>query len=452
MQLLHIIKYAAIMDAGQEAFMLYGYLRVTAIAILVSAPIWAEEKTPPIYTQQDTMRLAAVIEHINQFYLDPVTYPKLVDSAIKGMLRDLDPHSDYLDADSYKLLQSNTSNEFSGIGIEVNYEDGLLRVVTPLDESPAKKAGLKPNDLISHINGQRIDKLSYMQAIQMIRGKQGTDVELVVIRDKSQEPLIMNLKREQIKYASVKHQMYNDIGYIRISSFGETTAQEVIKAIKSMQKDRISGLIIDLRNNPGGLLDAAITTTDIFLDANTLGKNKKIVFTKGRHPYSQVEANATPGDQTNNLPLVVLINSGSASASEIFAQALMDHERAIIVGARSFGKGSVQTILPIDEQSAIKITTALYYSPKGISIQSNGVVPDIEIPELTVSVKDKDGFSLDKYLREQNLSQHISAQQASQPENKLQLKELAKQDFTLYQGLLIIKGLNAIDESQRNLN
>jgi carboxyl-terminal processing protease len=262
----------------------------------------------------------------------------------------------------------------------------------------------------------------------------------------------MNLKREQIKYASVKHQMYNDIGYIRISSFGETTAQEVIKAIKSMQKDRISGLIIDLRNNPGGLLDAAITTTDIFLDANTLGKNKKIVFTKGRHPYSQVEANATPGDQTNNLPLVVLINSGSASASEIFAQALMDHERAIIVGARSFGKGSVQTILPIDEQSAIKITTALYYSPKGISIQSNGVVPDIEIPELTVSVKDKDGFSLDKYLREQNLSHHISAQQASQPENKLQLKELAKQDFTLYQGLLIIKGLNAIDESQRNLN
>ncbi|MDA9832719.1 S41 family peptidase [Gammaproteobacteria bacterium] len=427
--------------------MLYGYLKLAATTLLISQMILGQAKdTAPIYTQQDTMRLATVIEHINQFYLDPVTYPDLVDSAIKGMLRDLDPHSDYLNAKSFKLLQSNTSNEFSGIGIEVTYEDGILKVVSPLDNSPALKSGIKPNDLISHINGQRIDKLSYMQAIQLIRGKTGSTVELVVIRDKSKKPLIIKVKRDKIQYSSVKHQLMNDVGYIRISSFGENTTIEVKKAIQSLLKKEISGLIIDLRNNPGGLLDTAISTTDIFLDANTLGKNKTIVYTKGRNPYSQLEAKATPGDDTNNLPLVVLINSGSASASEILAQALMDHERAIVIGTRSFGKGSVQTVLPIDKESAIKITTALYYSPKDISIQSNGVVPDIEIPELDISIKEKTGFSLDKYLREQNLSHHISAQQDSPAKDTTPNTNLAKQDFTLYQGLLILKGINAIDD------
>jgi carboxyl-terminal processing protease len=431
--------------------MLYGYLRLLATTLLFSMPIFGKaNETDPIYTQEDTMRLATVIEHINQFYIDPVTYPNLVDSAIRGMLRDLDPHSDYLNADSFKLLQSNTSNEFSGIGVEVNYEDGLLRVVTPLDDSPALKAGLKPNDLISHVDGQRIDKLSYMEAIKLIRGKTGTKVELVIIRDKTKEPLILKVTRNKIKYSSVKYKQMSDIGYIRISSFGENTTREVKKAIRNLQKDNITGLVIDLRNNPGGLLDTAISTTDIFLDATKLGKNKKIVFTKGRHPYSQLEADATPGDDTNNLPVVVLINSGSASASEILAQALMDHERAIVIGTRSFGKGSVQTVLPIDNTSAIKITTALYYSPKGISIQSNGVIPDIEIPELTISIKEKRGFSLDKYLREQNLSHHISAQHEKEDEAKFQATDLAKQDFTLYQGLLILKGINAIDEDQRN--
>jgi carboxyl-terminal processing protease len=289
-----------------------------------------------------------------------------------------------------------------------------------------------------------------MEAIKLIRGKTGTKVELVIIRDKTKEPLILKVTRNKIKYSSVKYKQMSDIGYIRISSFGENTTREVKKAIRNLQKDNITGLVIDLRNNPGGLLDTAISTTDIFLDATKLGKNKKIVFTKGRHPYSQLEADATPGDDTNNLPVVVLINSGSASASEILAQALMDHERAIVIGTRSFGKGSVQTVLPIDNTSAIKITTALYYSPKGISIQSNGVIPDIEIPELTISIKEKRGFSLDKYLREQNLSHHISAQHEKEDEAKFQATDLAKQDFTLYQGLLILKGINAIDEDQRN--
>ena len=320
-----------------------------------------------------------MIEHINQFYIDPVQYPQLVDNAIKGMLRNLDPHSDYLNEDSFKLLQSNTNNELTGIGVEVTYDEGFQRVVSPLDNSPAQRANIQANDLITHVDGKRIDKLSYMEAIQMIRGKPGTKVELVIIRDTKKPPLVLKVVREKIAYSSTKYKVYGDTGYIRIASFGEKTTRETMQAVEEMTKSNINSLVIDLRNNPGGLLDSAITTTDLFLDSPKLGKNKKIVFTKGRHPYSRIEASATPGDIASGLPIVVIINAGSASASEIFAQAMMDHERAIIIGTRSFGKGSVQTVLPIDETSAIKITTALYFSPSGKSIQANGVVPDIEI-------------------------------------------------------------------------
>ena len=405
-------------------------------------------KTKPIYTQEDTMRLATAIEHINQFYIDPVEYKELVDNAIRGMLTNLDPHSDYLDAESFKLLQSNTSNEFAGIGVEITHEDGLLKVIAPLDGSPAAKAGLQPNDLISHVDGQRIDQMPYLQAVQMIRGKANTEVELIIIRDKEKAPLVKKIMRKNITYSSVKSKRYGNTGYIRIASFSENTTREVAKSIEKFKKGKITGLIIDLRNNPGGLLDSAISTTDLFLDAKNLGENKKIVFTKGRHPYSQLEASATSGDVASGLPIVVVINAGSASASEIFAQALMDHDRAIIIGTRSFGKGSVQTVLPVDESSAIKITTALYYSPNGISIQANGVKPDIEIPDLTVNVKAKEGFDVDRYLREQNLSNHIkngTGKKKQSNASKL-ITEVAQKDYVLYQAIVLIKALNSLDD------
>ncbi len=315
-------------------------------------------------------------------YVDETSDRKLIEAAINGMLSSLDPHSSFLDDDTYRDMQIQTKGEFGGLGMEVTMENGMLRIISPLDDTPAFKAKLQPGDIITHIDDDAIVGLTLNEAVEKMRGKPKTKVKLT-IRRKNQEPFDVTLTRDIIKIETVKYEVKNeDIGYIRVITFSDTTTQNVQKAIKEMTasigKDKIRGFIIDLRNNPGGLLDQAIGVADTFLEEG------EIVSTRAKNPEETTREVATPGDLTNGLPLVVLINEGSASASEIVAGALQDHRRAVLVGTPSFGKGSVQSVKPIPGYGALKITTARYYTPSGRSIQAKGIEPDVLIPRAEI--------------------------------------------------------------------
>ena len=318
-----------------------------------------------------------VFERVRSEYVEQVPDKKLIENAINGMLTSLDPHSGYLDAENFEDMKVQTKGEFGGLGIEVTMENGLVKVVSPIDETPAAKAGIKPGDLIIKIDNEEVSGLSLSDAVDKMRGKVGTPIALTVIRKDATEPLVFKLNRAVIKIKSVRDKMVgNDIGYIRITSFNEQVEENLTKSLKAMLGDHkdLKGLILDLRNNPGGLLDQAIFVSDAFLDKG------EIVSTRGRHPEDTKRINATPGDMLHGLPMVVLINEGSASASEIVAGALQDHRRAILMGTKSFGKGSVQTIVSLPGQNAaMRLTTARYYTPSGRSIQAEGIVPDIEV-------------------------------------------------------------------------
>ena len=315
-------------------------------------------------------------------YVDETSDRKLIEAAINGMLSSLDPHSSFLDDDTYRDMQIQTKGEFGGLGMEVTMENGMLRIISPLDDTPAFKAKLQPGDIITHIDDDAIVGLTLNEAVEKMRGKPKTKVKLT-IRRKNQEPFDVTLTRDIIKIETVKYEVKNeDIGYIRVITFSDTTTQNVQKAIKEMTasigKDKIRGFIIDLRNNPGGLLEQAIGVADTFLEEG------EIVSTRAKNPEETTREVATPGDLTNDLPLVVLINEGSASASEIVAGALQDHRRAVLVGTPSFGKGSVQSVKPIPGYGALKITTARYYTPSGRSIQAKGIEPDVLIPRAEI--------------------------------------------------------------------
>ena len=315
-------------------------------------------------------------------YVDETSDRKLIEAAINGMLSSLDPHSSFLDDDTYRDMQIQTKGEFGGLGMEVTMENGMLRIISPLDDTPAFKAKLQPGDIITHIDDDAIVGLTLNEAVEKMRGKPKTKVKLT-IRRKNQEPFDVTLTRDIIKIETVKYEVKNeDIGYIRVITFSDTTTQNVQKAIKEMTasigKDKIRGFIVDLRNNPGGLLEQAIGVADTFLEEG------EIVSTRAKNPEETTREIATPGDLTNGLPLVVLLNEGSASASEIVAGALQDHRRAILVGTPSFGKGSVQSVKPIPGYGALKITTARYYTPSGRSIQAKGIEPDVLIPRAEI--------------------------------------------------------------------
>lgn len=406
---------------------------------------------------QDIQRFATVIAQIKQFYIEPVEDKALFNNAIRGMLQNLDPHSSYLDANDLRDLQTVTTGEFGGIGIEVMPENGFMKVISPLDDTPASKAGIKPGDLIVRVDNKLVKDMTIEQAINMIRGKKGSQVTLTILRKGEAKPMTVILTREVVKVQAIKSKLLEKgYGYIRLAFFQAAMKPELEKSIKTMQEQSggtLQGLILDMRNNPGGLLDSAVEVADSFLDSNTLKDNKLIVYTKGRIPGQDIQAKATPGDITNGVPLVVMINQGSASASEIVAGALKDHKRAILVGTRSFGKGSVQTVIPVDNQSAIKLTTALYYTPLGRSIQAKGIQPDVLIADLKIPKSETQEVVMAP-VAEADLERHLMTGKDGKdeivPENKEQEiqnakteRQLAQEDFQLYEALNLLKGLNA---------
>ena len=333
------------------------------------------ENNKDLYEKLDSF--GDVFDLIQKNYVEDVEDEKVIEFAINGMLQALDPHSGYMNTDQYIEMQEETEGEFGGLGIEVTMENGFIKIISPIDDTPAAKAGVMPGDYITHINGESIQGQSLQEGVEKLRGLVGTSVEISIARAGEDKVLIKSIKRAIITVQAVKFRREENVGYIRLISFSEQAGKGIKKAIKDLQKEigekNISGYILDLRNNPGGLLGQSIDVTNHFLSSG------EIVSTKGRGKRNIVRFDATRGDLTNGKPLIVLINEGSASASEIVAGALQDHKRAIILGAQSYGKGSVQTIFPLNDKSAIRMTTALYYTPSGDSIHKVGVIPDIEV-------------------------------------------------------------------------
>src|ERR1700758_3854762 len=350
-----------------------------ALTLLVTQPRAVLMGSSARAATSDTYRqlnlFGDVFERVRSDYVEKPDDSKLVESAISGMLSGLDPHSSYMDAKSFRDMQVQTRGEFGGLGIEVTMEDGLIKVVSPIDDTPASKAGIMANDIITMLDDEQVQGLTLNQAVEKIRGPVNTKIPLKIIRKGVDNPIEVTLVRDNIRVRSVRaHVESDDIGYIRITTFNEQTTEGLKKEIANLQNqigDKLKGYVIDLRNNPGGLLEEAVTVSDAFLERG------EIVSTRGRNAEETQRRSAHPGDLTKAKPVIVLVNGGSASASEIVAGALQDHKRATIVGTRSFGKGSVQTIIPLSNQGAMRLTTARYYTPSGRSIQAKGIEPDI---------------------------------------------------------------------------
>tara|TARA_X000001036_G_scaffold99909_1_gene93031 strand:+ start:4829 stop:6130 length:1302 start_codon:yes stop_codon:yes gene_type:complete len=376
---------------------------------------------------------------IKQNYVQDITDKELFDNAIKGMLEGLDPHSTFLNEKDFKDLQIGTKGEFGGLGIEVTMEDGFVKVITPIDDTPAYKAGVKSGDLIIEIDAKPVKGLSLNQAVDLMRGKVGSPILLTIARTGENGPIEIKIVRAKIKVKSVKYEIIDDnYGYIRISSFQNKTGNNLYDAISNLKKDakgNIKGFVIDMRNNPGGVLGAAVDVSDAFIK----GK-KKLVFTKGKTENAVYEFTSNNTDLAEGKPIVVLINGGSASASEIVAGALQDHKRAIIMGTQSFGKGSVQSILPITSKTAVKITTARYYTPNGRSIQAKGITPDIIVKDLELSSLNKN-----KMIKESDLKGHLknTDKKNKDGEPQAQNKKL-ENDYQLSEAINLLKGLNIL--------
>lgn len=399
---------------------------------------------------EDVQRFSNALSQIKKYYVKPVTDQELFDNAIRGMLSGLDPHSSYLDENEFNELQTATNGEFGGLGIEVTMEEGAIRVITPLIGTPAEKAGMKPGDYIIKLGDRSVQGLNLQDSVNLMRGKIGTKIDLTVIRKGEKKALNFNLVREKILIKSVLSKLLDkQYGYIRLTQFQALTGDDMLKSIKKLKDEatggQLKGLVLDLRNNPGGLLDSAIKISDAFLGVDAKGKDEMIVYTEGRLPGSKFTALSTPGDVLNNAPMVVLINNGSASAAEIVAGALKDNKRALVVGTKSFGKGSVQTVLPLDSKRGIKLTTALYYTPSGASIQAKGIEPDIVVNEMVIPKSQSEdkvtGFS------EADLKGHIlvNKEAAAETEKKALTKSdesLLREDYQLYTALTLLKGLS----------
>lgn len=392
-----------------------------------------------------------IFGRIKNNYVEPVDDKELLQNAIRGMLSGLDPHSTYLDLKDFKELREGTSGEFGGLGIEVSMEDGFVKVVSPIDDTPAAKAGVLAGDLIVRLDDAPVKGMTLSDAVDIMRGEPGSKLLLTIIREGEDKPLKIELTRAIIQVKSVKQKMLESgYGYIRISTFASRTGpslKEAISALKIENDGDLKGLVLDLRNNPGGLLDAAVEVSDSFITKGL------IVYTEGRIQDSSQKFNAKPDDFLKGAPLVVLVNGGSASASEIVAGALQDHKRAIILGTKTFGKGSVQTVMPLTNDTAVKMTTARYFTPSGRSIQAEGIVPDITIDAVKISNGDENSFQL---LREQDLTKHldnpnvktdkpVSGAPATEAEKTEDTTPLAVKDYALSEALNLLKGINILN-------
>lgn len=405
--------------------------------------------------EADINRFTNAISQIKDFYVQPISDKKLLEDAIRGMLSGLDPHSEYLDEDSYKTLMMATTGEFGGLGIEVTGEFGVLKVISPIDDTPAARAGIKSGDYIVAIEGKLVNEMTLNEAVENMRGKKGSQVTLTIIRKAEKNPISFKLTRDTIRMASVKSNLLaNGFGYIRLSQFQEPTTELMISEIKKLQKQNggdLKGLVLDLRNNPGGLLETAVQVTDVFLDPKSMDKkfNNLVVYTEGRLPNSKYNAKAKPGDILHGAPMVVLVNEGSASASEIVAGALQDYRRALIVGITTFGKGSVQTVLPLDDTHAIKLTTALYHTPSGRIIQNKGIIPDIVVEDLKIVTAQKGDLSAMEPIREFALKGHLKGQTQdfTITDSKNNLTNLAQTDFQLFQAVEILKTMAMLNQN-----
>lgn len=352
-----------------------------AIGTFALRPHFVSADTKPADTYEQLNLFGDVFERVRSSYVEPVTDEKLIESAINGMLSSLDPHSSYMNAKDFADMQVQTKGEFGGLGIEVTMQDGLVKVVSPMDGTPAAAAGIQSGDLISAIDDDPVQGMTLNDAVAKMRGDVGSSIKLTIIRG-TKDPFDVTLKRAVIAVKSVRWELEDgNVGYVRVSSFTEKTdsgLRDAISKLNDATKNNMAGLVLDLRNNPGGLLDQAISVSDDFLDKG------EIVSTRGRNPDEAQRWNAEPGDLMNGKPIIVLINGGSASASEIVSGALQDHHRAILLGTRSFGKGSVQSVIPIANHGAIRLTTARYYTPSGRSIQAKGIDPDLQVEQAKI--------------------------------------------------------------------
>lgn len=410
--------------------------------LLFTACCFAEEQTfnPPV---GEIERFTQVYTQVKKSYVEEISDQELIDYAIKGMISELDPHSAYLDKNEFADLQNSITGEFAGIGLEIGLKAGFVTVISPIDDSPASKAGIEAGDRIVRVDDSPVKGLSVTQVSRLLRGEKNSKVNLTVFRNDTEDPLDFSLTREIIKVKSVRHRtLENDYLYLRISNFQSNTGTDLQKILNNYLNTnaQTKGIILDLRNNPGGELGAAISVVDSFLDGGL------IVFTQGRLSNSNVNYQAELGDDTFGLPLVVMINDGSASASEIVAGALQDHRRAVVVGTRSFGKGSVQTASVVDQNHAIKLTTALYYTPLGRSIQAQGITPDVLIEKAYLTriegINQSTEADLNNHLN--NSNKDIESNSASRREKRISNLQLLKEDNQLQEALNILKGLQVL--------
>ena len=421
-------------------------------SITLTQGVFAERNPAPAgLPLQELQAFAEILSQIKDNYVEEVDDKELLENAIRGMLEGLDPHSSYLDKEEYKEISISTSGKFGGLGIEVQMYNGFVRVVSPIDDTPASRAGIEAGDLVIRIDDKPVKGMTLTDAVRMMRGKPGTDIKLIVMREGASKPLDITLTRAIIKVESVRSRMLEpEYGYLRISTFSSNTAASLEKQMAKLFKEsdnKLRGLVLDLRNNPGGVLTAAVDVSDAFLEGGD------VVSIKGRNPGSLREFTAKPGDILNGKPIVVLVNEGSASASEIVAGALQDRHRAVIAGRKTFGKGSVQTIVPVRNNAAIKRTTARYYTPSGRSIQAEGIEPDITIRALEVSKREANFTPVKEADLNNSLKNEKDADSNKDAEDALSASgeeaSLAETDYALYEALNLLKGLSIMSNASK---
>jgi len=444
------------MSKQYKTFLVLVFGIFVGVSVSLTSSVLADKKTETSngLPLNELRNFSDIFARVKTDYVEDVDDKTLLENAIRGMLSGLDPHSTYMDSEEYKELKIGTTGKFGGLGIQVGMEDGFVKVISPIDDTPAFRAGLKSGDLIIRLDDKTVKGLTLNDAVKIMRGDPGTDIKLTVIREGADKPLPFTVTRDIISVKSVKSRMLEpDYGYIRISNFQSKTGRDLLSEINKLKKENkeaLKGLVLDLRNNPGGVLSAAADVSDAFINSG------KLVYTKGRIANSDFEFNAKPGDIMEGSPMVVLINGGSASASEIVAGALQDHRRAIIMGSKSFGKGSVQTIQELRSGGAVKITTARYFTPNGRSIQGEGITPDVILENYDIKDSKDNGASL--RIKEADLKGTITnptksqeAIEKAEEEGKKEAEEhptiKASEDFQLYEGLLLLKGLNILEKS-----